>query len=131
MLRPPPHPPSPTSRVAPMRVSIALMILIGGLVLTATPRALPADEPAATAPTPELAAQGKTLYTQLCSHCHGVNMVNPGTSSFDLRKFPHDQQPRFVNSVTHGKNTMPAWGDMLQPGEIDALWAYVMTGGKM
>ena len=57
-------------------------------------------------------------------------MVNAGTSSFDLRKFPHVDQARFVNSVTRGKNTMPAWGDMLQPDEISALWAYVVTGGN-
>lgn len=57
-------------------------------------------------------------------------MVNPGTSSFDLRTFPHDDRPRFVNSVTHGKNTMPAWGDLLKTDEIDSLWDYVLTGGK-
>lgn len=99
-------------------------------VAAQVPRAVADDQTEAAAPSPALAAQGKELYTQLCSHCHGVNMVNPGTSSFDLRKFPHDDQARFVNSVTHGKNTMPAWGDMLQPGEIEALWAYVLTGGK-
>jgi len=25
---------------------------------------------------------------------------------------------------------MPPWGDLLKPDEIDALWAYVATGGK-
>ena len=74
--------------------------------------------------------QGKITFAQKCSHCHGPNMVNPGTSSFDLRKFPHDNRERFVNSVTRGKNTMPAWGDMLQPEEISAIWAYVLSGGK-
>lgn len=90
----------------------------------------PAQPAAPAAPSPALATQGKALYTQLCSHCHGVNMVNTGTSSFDLRKFPHDDKARFVNSVTHGKNTMPAWGDMLQADEIEILWAYILTGGK-
>ena len=56
-------------------------------------------------------------------------MVNPGNSSFDLRKFPPDAHARFVNSVTHGKNNMPAWGGTLQPDEIEALWAYVSTHG--
>ena len=86
--------------------------------------------PPDTASSAELVAQGRDLYTQLCSHCHGLRMVNPGNSSFDLRKFPHEDRARFVNSVTKGKNTMPAWGDMLKPDEIDALWAYVRTGGK-
>lgn len=89
--------------------------------------------PTAAAPAAEgvpHAVQGRRLYTQLCSHCHGIRMVNPGNSSFDLRKFPHEDKARFVNSVTHGKNTMPAWGDMLKPEEIDLLWAYVLTGGR-
>jgi mono/diheme cytochrome c family protein len=25
---------------------------------------------------------------------------------------------------------MPPWGELLKPDEIDALWAYVATGGK-
>ena len=103
--------------------------LLAGVSLGAPPQNSRADD-AAAAPPPALVAQGKELYTQLCSHCHGVNMVNPGTSSYDLRRFPHDEQDRFVSSVTHGKNTMPAWGDMLQPDEITALWAYISTGGK-
>lgn len=58
-------------------------------------------------------------------------MVTPGTVAFDLRRFPHDQKPRFVDSVTHGKNkAMPPWGDVLTPEQIDELWAYVGTGGK-
>jgi len=113
-----------------------LVLLVVGACLFQAGIARAADgdptQPAAAqaAPSPALSAQGKALYTQLCSHCHGVNMVNSGTSSFDLRKFPHDDKARFVNSVTHGKNTMPAWGDMLQADEIEVLWAYVLTGGK-
>jgi mono/diheme cytochrome c family protein len=91
---------------------------------------LPGPSQQDIAPSPDLVSQGKDLYTQLCSHCHGIRMVNPGNSSFDLRKFPHADRARFFNSVTHGKNTMPAWGDMLKPDEIEALWAYVRTGGK-
>jgi hypothetical protein len=26
---------------------------------------------------------------------------------------------------------MPAWGDILHPDEFEALWAYILTGGKM
>ena len=76
-------------------------------------------------------AKGKTLYGTNCLHCHGINMVTPGTAAFDLREFPHDDKARFVNSVTHGKNNrMPPWGDTLKPEDIDNLWAYVLTGGK-
>lgn len=113
-----------------MSVPAWLIVLVAGLCLGAPRASLAQDVQPGAAPTPELAAKGKDLYSQLCSHCHGVNMVNPGTVSFDLRKFPHDDRARFLNSVTHGKGNMPAWGDILHPDEIDALWAYVLTGGQ-
>lgn len=76
-------------------------------------------------------SQGRSLYALHCSHCHGFNMVNPGTIAFDLRRFPPDDKARFVNSVTKGKNNrMPPWGDVLTTQEIDELWAYIRTGGK-
>ena len=77
-----------------------------------------------------LVQQGKTIYSHRCSHCHGFNMVNSGSIAYDLRQFPHNDKPRFVRSVTEGKNgRMPQWGDLLKPQEIDEIWAYVMTGG--
>jgi mono/diheme cytochrome c family protein len=73
--------------------------------------------------------KGAELFSQICSHCHGPQMVNPGNVSFDLRKFPHNDAVRFFNSVSNGKNNMPPWKDVLKPDEIKALWAYVRTGG--
>ncbi|CCD96165.1 putative cytochrome c like protein [Bradyrhizobium sp. ORS 375] len=70
---------------------------------------------------------GKTTFAQKCSHCHGPNMVNSGTVTPDLRRFP-DDQPRFVTTVKQGKNgRMPPWGDILSDDEITALWAYVSS----
>jgi mono/diheme cytochrome c family protein len=88
----------------------------------------------ATAESPqsdaEMVAKGKALYTHHCWHCHGPNMVNPGSIAFDLRQFPHEDKARFVHSVTTGKNgRMPAWGDVLSANDIDELWAYIKTGG--
>ena len=78
----------------------------------------------------EMAEKGRALYAHHCSHCHGFNMVNSGSIAYDLRQFPHNDKPRFVRSVTEGKNgRMPQWGDLLKPQEIDQIWAYVMTGG--
>jgi mono/diheme cytochrome c family protein len=80
-------------------------------------------------PSPEEFTKGADLFSSICSHCHGPHMVNPGTISFDLRKFPHDDRTRFFNSVRNGKNAMPPWKDVLHPDEIEAVWAYVRTGG--
>jgi hypothetical protein len=40
----------------------------------------------------------------------------------------HDGHARFVDSVANGKRNMPAWDDVLDPEQIEALWAYVIAG---
>jgi mono/diheme cytochrome c family protein len=75
-------------------------------------------------------AEGKALYDNHCSHCHGFGMVNAGNVVPDLREFDGDEE-RFVDTVTHGRNNrMPPWGDVLSPAEIKELWAYIQTKGK-
>jgi mono/diheme cytochrome c family protein len=78
---------------------------------------------------PAQVRKGSALYEQNCSPCHGARMLDPN-SAFDLRTFPPDQKSRFVHSVAKGKNSMPPWGDILSPPDIEALWAYVRAGEK-
>jgi mono/diheme cytochrome c family protein len=74
--------------------------------------------------------QGRDTYQDLCSSCHGRDMVNAGTFSFDLRKFPKDDFDRFKSSVLNGKGSaMPAWSGKLSDEDIANLWAYVKGGG--
>jgi mono/diheme cytochrome c family protein len=77
--------------------------------------------------SPERIRAGAAIFSRNCSPCHGSRMQNP-ESAFDLRKFPPDQHERFVSSVTRGKNQMPPWGDLLNAGEVESLWAYVIAG---
>ena len=77
--------------------------------------------------SPKQIRHGADLYAQNCAPCHGARMLDPN-SAFDLRTFPPDQKSRFVNSVTKGLNSMPPWGDILKPVDIEALWAYVRAG---
>ena len=117
------------------KIGTAFMATLAAIALaaaTAAMRPASAEEATATAEHPDakMVAEGKALYTHHCAHCHGFNMVNPGTVAYDLRQFPHDQKSRFVNSVTNGKNNrMPRWADLLSLEQIDLLWAYVETGG--
>jgi cytochrome c55X len=77
------------------------------------------------------AQHGKMLYANHCSHCHGFNMVSAGNVTFDLRTFPRDQEQRFFESVTNGRNNrMPPWGDVLTQDDIADIWAYIRTGGQ-
>jgi alcohol dehydrogenase (cytochrome c) len=73
--------------------------------------------------------EGRDLYQELCSKCHGNEMANPGLA-FDLRKFPKDDPERFRQSVLSGKGQgMPAWKDQLSAEDVKSLWAYVQRGG--
>src|SRR5690349_17597621 len=67
---------------------------------------------------PEQIRKGADIYEQNCSPCHGAHMADPN-SAFDLKTFPPDAKNRFVNSVTRGKNSMPPWGDLLKPDDIE------------
>jgi len=76
---------------------------------------------------PEQIKRGATIYAANCESCHGVRMIGPPWA-IDLATFPRDNPARFVDSVTNGVRTMPPWGDVLKPDEIQALWAYVVAG---
>jgi cytochrome c6 len=81
--------------------------------------------------TVEQVARGQQVYNRTCVHCHGRNMVNAGTTTYDLRRFPQDDPERFFNSVNNGVGNMPSWKGRLEDADIQALWAYVATrGGK-
>jgi len=72
---------------------------------------------------------GADIYAQHCATCHGNRMANPPWA-IDLGTFPRDQRARFADSVTYGVRNMPPWGDLLKPDDVEALWAYVVTGEK-
>ena len=75
--------------------------------------------------------RGRLQFERTCAQCHGRNMVNSGTTSYDLRRFPTDDADRFITSVTNGKGNMPSFRDALTGDQIRLLWAYVGSrGGK-
>lgn len=78
-------------------------------------------------PPPEQIGQGAALFARHWATCHGNRMRNPQWA-IDLRTFPRDARTRFFDSVCNGKRNMPPWNDVLEPAEIEALWAYVVAG---
>lgn len=79
--------------------------------------------------TPAQVKKGAEIYAQNCSPCHGPRMLDP-QGAFDLRTFPRDDKPRYITSVSKGKNQMPPWGGLLSADDIEALWAYTVMGEK-
>jgi mono/diheme cytochrome c family protein len=80
---------------------------------------------------PEFSAEqikkGADLFALNCATCHGARMRNPQWA-VDLRTFSRDGHARFVDAVANGKRNMPAWDDVLDSEQIEALWAYVIAG---
>jgi mono/diheme cytochrome c family protein len=99
------------------------------LTLAGAQTASPANEPQQKSDA-EPALNGKAIYAEKCSHCHGFGMVSAGTVAPDLRKFP-DDRPRFFTTVKTGKNNrMPPWGDLLSDEQIEAIWSYASSQRK-
>ena len=105
-------------------VAILATVAVLTFALAATVRA--ADDSTGN-PVQAQVDHGKSTYAEKCSHCHGPNMMNPGTITPDLRTFPNDRD-RFTTTVKLGKNNrMPPWADLLSDEEIADLWAYVSS----
>jgi mono/diheme cytochrome c family protein len=103
---------------------MACRVLCIGLWLAA----LVAPAAAQSADTQASPEKGRQLYGSYCARCHGLNMVTSGAASFDLRTLTPDEKERFERSVREGLRAMPAWGGILKPGDVQALWLYVLAG---
>ncbi|MEP6739269.1 MAG: c-type cytochrome [Caldimonas sp.] len=115
--------PARTGRPVALRSTGAVVVAYAALVACSA-RA----EPRFTA---EDVDRGRAQFERTCAQCHGRNMVNSGTTSYDLRRFPVDDSERFFASVTNGKGNMPSFREAITREQIQMLWAYVGSrGGK-
>src|SRR5204862_3201482 len=117
------QPRKPQGQGAPGRIGLDLRAAAGVIALIC-------GSAVAQAPEPQQIQRGAAIYERNCSACHGARMQDP-QGAFDLRKFPHDERERFINSVARGKNQMPPWGGLLKPEDIEALWAYVISADSV
>jgi len=92
--------------------------------------------PAAVVHDPQPA--GKT-FSSLCAPCHGkagkgdgpaAAGFNPRPRDFTDAKFWQERtDQQLIESITNGKNMMPAFGSQLKPEQIKALVTYLRTLG--
>lgn len=80
----------------------------------------------ATAANYDAAAHGEALYVRNCVVCHGPNgdMQGSGAKNLIISQLS-DAEMRSL--IQNGKNTMPAYGELYQDAEINAVIAYVKT----
>jgi len=120
---------------APAPAETAAAPALAPAAASTAPPATPPDEIArllepGPVPAPGEFDRGRTQYHRTCAPCHGLNLVNAGVTTYDLRRFPPDQPERFLASVSKGKGNMPAWENALDFDQIKALWAYVSNHGR-
>ena len=89
--------------------------------------------------SPEQLAHAKTLFTEKCARCHGLDGTSKtilgamlGAPDFtDARWWKDDvDDKRLAKSITKGKDEMPAFGKKLTRQEIVSLVAYVRRFNK-
>lgn len=112
-------------------ISTAAALFLAAAVFHSSAQTSPSSETKTAFFAADDIAAGSVQYNRTCAQCHGRNMVNSGTTSYDLRRFPIDQVDRFLLSVNKGKGNMPSFEAALAPEQIKVLWAYVGSrGGK-
>jgi mono/diheme cytochrome c family protein len=100
------------------------------LLIAALAFGAPIVGPAHAADTEAQIDQGREIYGEFCVACHGRDLISNSPVTFDLRKFPKEDAPRFKDAVLNGKGqAMPPWRDKLSDEEVNLLWAYVRSGG--
>ena len=85
-------------------------------------------------------ARGELLWTLHCVSCHGPEAVGDGPASALLPKRPKDltmiaPAPIFPDGIvafriSQGKNTMPAWQDVLQTEQIWDLVSFIRSKSR-
>lgn len=103
------------------------MRLLAVVFLVAATPALAQQQPASG---PQAVTQGKALYDQYCTACHGANggagdrapAIVPGATS--MRGQRSDTQLMAIVKNGIPGSAMPAWGGRLSDGDVAALGAY-------
>ncbi|MES2622767.1 MAG: cytochrome c [Bacteroidota bacterium] len=72
-----------------------------------------------TAPTAEVKIDGASVFSSNCARCHGAEGIKDSRTP-NLQTIALDKAG-LINSITHGKNKMPAFEDKLSVAEISAV----------
>ena len=108
-------------------VGIAVVLLAAVAVAWAEE---PLTPPRPSAPTPEVFAEGQSLFNQYCSHCHGPNAVQ-GERPRDLRRlklrYGDTWRDMLLSTVERGRpeRGMPSWQGTLSDETIAKISVFL------
>ena len=106
-----------------------ISLRITSLRMTIAALTLAASFATASAQDPAAVEAGEAVYSEHCAECHGENLRSSGSIP-DLRDLHQDQRAFFDQTVSDGKGQMPAWGGVLNEGELNQLWAYIRAHSR-
>lgn len=118
---------------------IVVFLLVGCflnmLVTSGHPRSSPDHQ---TQMRPVRSKEARKLFKQHCAKCHGADGAGDtvqgkiaGAPDFtDPQWHEQFEDPGLINSVTHGRSQMPAFGKKLTQQQIKALVNYVRAFRK-
>jgi cytochrome c6 len=76
-----------------------------------------------------VAINGKEIYNEKCTLCHGDNgkLGMAGAKDLSVTQLPH---AGIVEIISKGKNTMASYKGVLSPEQIEAVASYIETDLK-
>jgi cytochrome c6 len=78
-----------------------------------------------SAPAAAAAPDGAAVFSNNCARCHGAQGIKDSRTP-NLQTIPLDKA-HLVNSITNGKDRMPAFGEKLSAAEISAVADLILS----
>jgi len=112
-----------------MVLATATVAFVAGVVLLQVPTSQ--AQIAAVKPVSPQVRAGQAQFEKTCMQCHATvdGQVSFGPNLHGVLKGPHPRRtPAYVHTLLKdGKGKMPAFGDKLEPKDVDNLIAYLKT----
>lgn len=107
---------------SPFRIALSVLGCAGLVFAVTAPTARAADA----------AAEGREVFNQYCSHCHGPDAVQ-GERARNLRRltkrYGEDGHNVFLQTVHEGRvdKGMPAWEGVIDDAIFESIWAFLLA----
>ncbi len=126
-----------TTKLIVLALTVLTLAACAANTPTATPTAVPTPLPPPTEPpTPDPAMLGQTVFSRVCTECHGANAEGYATElnapALDASEHASEHPDQQIHDwVVNGKlglgREMPAQGDKVTDEEVHAVIAYLHT----
>lgn len=77
-------------------------------------------------PIPATEKNGQQVFEKNCKQCHGKDGTKGlwGAKNLQISRLP---EPELLNTIINGRKRMPAWGKVLDAGQLTLVSEYVIS----